>query len=148
MAILFVLAAFTLVFWLMRKNIGASFLATVAGIAIHQSFGPNLVNFFANLLKNTPTSLIETCVYLALVVGFPIILYLNSSHGGLFGLLRIAESLIFAALLTSLIAPQIAYFFSFDTLSVDINNFISGARGSIMLFGAILAYLEILLARD
>lgn len=148
MAIIVALACFTLLFWLMHRRTGSAFLATIAGVTIYQSFGQDFINFFTHLIPQAPQDVIQNGVYLALVVGFPIILYINSSNGGLFGILRLAESVIFAALIVSLISPQLTYIFSFDQLSHDINNFIGNFRNTAILVGAILAYVEILLTKD
>lgn len=148
MVVIIALVALFLGFFVVRKNIGPALLAVIAGFSIYQMFGADLVRFVQNIFTDAPADLITHIVYLALILGFPMILYFRSASGGLFGILRIAEAAIFAALLTSFIAGPLAYFFPFDTLSTDIYNFIQSIIGPITIAGIIAAYLDILLYRE
>ena len=65
----------------------------------------------------------------------------------MFGILRIAEALVMAALITALLAPAISEWFAFDDLSRNILAWINSVRGIIMMLGVGLAYLDILFYR-
>lgn len=148
MAIIVVLAVFTLIFWLIRRQAGTAFLATIAGVTIYTNFGADFVNFLKKIFEQAPVDLLQSLVYLALVLVMPMVLYFHSREGGLFGLLRIAESVIFAALMTSLVAEYVALFFTFDELSIELVKLIAGIKGWVIMAGSLTAYLEILLTRE
>lgn len=149
MVLAIVLAALFLLFYATRRHIGPAHLAMIAGISVFSTFGVDFTNFIhENLFPGVGTDLIGTIVYLLLVAVFPILLYLRSAAGGFFGLLRIAESAIFAAIMTSLISTQLAYFFPFDSLAVEISGYIDSIKSIIVLIGVIAAYIDLLFYRD
>ena len=147
MIIIISLAVFFLIFYLVRHRIGPANLAVIAGLAIYDMFGSNITSIIHNLLTNVAESDIRGLVFLLLVVGFPMILYFRSHGNGLFGILRIAEAALLAALLTILIAPTLSGFFGFDTLANSILGVINSFREPIVLIGVAAAYLDILLCR-
>lgn len=148
MVILITLAALFATFIFVRHRIGPSLLAMLAGISIYDMFGGTFIDVVCKIFESLPRNMAESGVYVALVAIFPLILYFRSHRGGLFGILRLAEAAIFAALLTSLLAPTLAMFFQFDTLAYEINNFISLVKTPIALIGVVAAYIDIILYRD
>lgn len=124
---------------------GPAVLAAIAGVAVAEAFSPQILQL-VNL--GLPTGKAKALIYLVLVVGFPMILYFKSSRGGMFGILRIAEALLFSALITSLLAPSVAEWFAFDDLSRQVLGFINSNLGIIMMAGIGTAYLDILFYRS
>lgn len=135
-------------FFFVRKHIGPSHLAAIAGLSVYEMFGKDVIRILSELITNAPVDYLQAGTYIALVLVFPLALYLHSARGGLFGLLRIAEAGIFAALLTSLCAGVLATIFPFDQLSHDILEFINSIRGTIIAIGILAAYLDIIFYRD
>ena len=78
----------------------------------------------------------------------PLILYIRSGKSGLFGVMRIIEAVIFALLLTVLIADPLASLFSFDNTARDVANWIEGIRGVLMVVGVIFAYVDVMFFRS
>ncbi len=148
MVILILLVALFIVFFMIRHRIGPAHLAVIAGISVYEMFGGTFTDFLHKLFDNVPTDTIQTGVYVALIALFPLLLYLRSPHGGMIGIIRFAESAVFAALLTSLLAPTVSQFFAFDTIATTITDFISLHEPIIILAGIISAYLDILLYHD
>lgn len=149
MAFIVVLAALALLFYLVRKHTGPAHLAVIAGVSVNNTFGLQFSEFLHNNVFTTiELDFIVNCVSILLILAFPMLLYLKSSRGGLFGILRIVEAAIFAAIVASLIAGPLAYFFSFDNLSTEIYSFIKSIEGPIILVGVISAYVDILTYRD
>lgn len=148
MAILVTFCIFLLVFWFIRKQAGTAFLATIAGLTIYQAFGQDFASFLHKVFDQAPVDLLQKLVYLSLVVILPLVLYFRSHHGGLFGIFRIIEAVIFAALMTSLISGHLAQFFNFDQLSRDLSNLIHQLRGLIIMAGSLTAYFEILITKE
>lgn len=134
-------------FFVVRKHIGPGILAVIAGVAVDAAFSPMLVDFFHSINFGLPDGKLKALISLVLIVGFPMILYFKSSRGGMFGILRIAEALVMAALITALLAPAISEWFAFDDLSRNILAWINSVRGIIMMSGVGLAYLDILFYR-
>lgn len=147
MAIIISLVVFFLIFYLVRHRIGPTNLAVIAGLAINQMFGDNIVSIIHNVLSNVSEANIRGWIFLLLVVGFPLILYFRSGGHGLFGILRIGEGLLLSALLTILIAPTLASFFAFDSLATSILGTINSFKDPIVLIGIAGAYLDILLCK-
>lgn len=145
MVIIVALAALFLIFFVLRKHTGPAHLAMIAGLSVYQMFGEGLAHWMHDsFLSALPEELLKNSVYLALIVVFPLILYLRSGRGGLSGILRIIESLIFAAVMVSLISEPLAYFFPFDSLAAQISSFIKNIEGTIVVIGIITAYFDLL----
>ena len=147
MVIGIVMALLFAAFFVVRKHIGPGILAVIAGVAVDAAFSPMLVDFFHSINFGLPDGKLKALISLVLIVGFPMILYFKSSRGGMFGILRIAEALVMAALITALLAPAISEWFAFDDLSRNILAWINSVRGIIMMSGVGLAYLDILFYR-
>ena len=147
MVIIVALAVFFLIFFVLHKHTGPAHLAMIAGLSVYQMFGEGLATWLHDsFFTMAPDELIKNSVYLALIVLFPIILYLRSGHGGLGGIFHFVEALIFAAVLVALISEPLAYFFSFDSLASQISAFIKDIEGTIVVVGIISAYFDLLLA--
>lgn len=142
-----ILALFFALFFAVRRHMGPGILAVVAGVAVYEAFSAQLLDLSHNLNLGLPDAKVSAIIAFILVVGFPMILYLKSSKGGMFGLIRIVEALIIAALVTSLIAPAVGEWFAFDDLSKQIMGWINSVRGPMMMIGIGSAYLDILLYR-
>ena len=148
MAIIVALALFLLIFFVVRKHFGAALLATIAGLSVYQLFGTGLAAQIHTWAPSWDLFIIEKVIYFALVLVFPLLLYVRSSRGGLFGILRLAEAIIFAVILTSLIAAPLSEILPFDDLSRELATFISSIQGYAVAAGVIGAYLDILLSRS
>lgn len=148
MVIIITLAVLFGLFFVVRKHIGPAHLAVIAGLSVYEAFGEQFAGYIQRLATGVSLELIQNCLFLVFVLAFPLILYLRSYRGGLSGILRVAEAVMFAALLTLLIAPALSFFFSFDGLSHQIVGFIEGYRGIIVLVGVLTAYFDILMYHD
>lgn len=148
MVILFVLILFFAIFFAIRKHMGPAVLASIAGVAVAEAFSPQILQLLHNINFGLPDGKSKALIYLVFVIGFPMILYLKSSRGGMFGILRIAEALLLSALITSLLAGSIAEWFSFDDMSRQILSFINSNLGIIMMVGIGTAYLDIVFYRS
>ena len=148
MVILVVLAVFFGIFFLMKHRIGPTQLAVIAGLSVYDSFGSQFANFLHKFFQNISVEHLTSIAFLLFVVFFPLILYFRSHKGGLFGIFRIAASAVLATLLATLIAPILANFFTFDTLSNDIVGFFNNIRTTVILVSIASAYLDILFYKD
>lgn len=147
MVIIVALAFFLLLFFIMKRQVGPAMLAMIAGLSVYALFGADLASFIHGLIDNANLNLIKNLIYVVLVIVFPLLLYIRSNRGGLHGIFRLAESVAFALLLTSLIAGILSEFLPFDTLSRDISSFIESIKGYVVAAGVLLAYLDILFYR-
>lgn len=148
MVIIITLVALFVLFFFVRHHTGPAHLAMIAGLSVYEMFGNQFADWIHKLATNVPLDLIQTGVYVALILVFPLVLYLRSSHGGMFGILRIAEAALFSALLTSLLSATIAKFVPFDALATQISSFITSIEGTIVLIGIASAYFDILMYHD
>ena len=139
------LAALLLLFVAVRHNVGVPFLAMIAGVAVYDNWGAQFSNSIASWLPGSNLMWVQYGLYGLLVVGFPLILYLRAGKSGLFGVLRIAESVVFAAILTIFVAEPLANIFTFDNLAYDIAGFLNNIRGVAMIVGIIAAYVDVFL---
>lgn len=145
MIILITLVALFVLFFFVRHHTGPAHLAMIAGLSVYELFGVQFSEWIHSFATGMPLDLIKTIVYVALILVFPLILYLRSSRGGMSGILRIAEAALFSALLTSLLSAILAKYISFDGLATQISSFISSIEGTIVLIGIASAYFDILL---
>ena len=143
-----VLAALLLLFLLVRHHVGVPFLAMIAGVAVYEAFGLQ----FASVIHQWVPAIDEWWAQLGLYVFFvfimPLVLYIRAGKSGLFGVLRIIEAIVFALLLTVLIADPLANLFSFDNTARDVANWIEGIRGVLMVVGVVFAYVDVMLVRS
>ena len=123
-----VLAALLLLFLFVRHNVGVPFLAMIAGVAVYEGWGESAVQ---QILQWFPV--------------FPLVLYLRAGKSGLFGVVRIIESIVFAVVLTIMLAAPLASVFSFDTLAYQISGWLENIRGIAMIIGILFAYVDTLL---
>ena len=140
-----VLAALLLLFVIVRHNVGVPFLAMIAGIAVYESWGASFANVLSEWIPGSSIVWIQYALYGLLVLVFPLLLYLRAGKSGLFGVLRIAESAVFAVVLTIMLADPLASIFSFDNLAYDISSFLEGIRGIAMIIGISTAYVDVFL---
>ena len=147
MVIAITLIVLFLLFFMVRKNVGPAILGMIAGLSVHEMFGKDLAQILTNVFKDAPIELLETSVFLVLVLLMPLVIYFQASRGGLFGLLRILEAGLVAALLTILVAGAIGYFLPLDDLSNEIITAINSFRGPILMAGIAFAYFDIMFYR-
>ena len=145
MILIAILVALFLVFFFIRHHFGPALLAMIAGLSVYEMFGVNFADWIHKLLTQVPLEVIQSGVFIALILIFPLILYIHSSKGGLFGILRIAEATVFAALLTAFLSTTISKYISFDTIAVQISNFIMSIKGPLALVGILASYFDILM---
>ncbi|MDR3297962.1 MAG: hypothetical protein LBT19_01110 [Candidatus Nomurabacteria bacterium] len=138
------LALLALVFFVVRKNVGPALLAVIAGVAVYQMFGVALAGQINTWITGWDLWWIEKILYFLLVLVFPLLLYLRSPRGGRGGILRVVEAGVFAVLLTALLARPLSEIVGFDSLAVDISNWIAGVEGYVVMAGIAFAYLDIL----
>ena len=148
MVIIAVLVGLFVLFFFIRHHAGPAHLAMIAGLSVYEMFGVQFTEWFHKIASGIPLDLAQTIVYLALILVFPLLLYLRSHHGGLFGILRIAEAAVFACIMTALLSATIAKYLPFDSLSGQISNFISSIEGPLVLVGVIASYLDIMLYHE
>ena len=145
MILIALLVGLFVLFFFIRHHTGPAHLAMIAGLSVYQMFGVNFAEWIHKLLTQFPLEIIQTGVYVALILVFPLVLYFHSSRDGLFGILRIAEAGIFAILLTALLSSTIAKFLPFDTIGVQISSFITSIEGPLVLAGVLTAYFDIMM---
>lgn len=151
MIIIALLAVLFALFFLIKKHTGPAMLAVIAGYSVYQTFGGQFLELAKHFApESIPEAYIQAGICGLFVAVFPIILYLRSYHGGLFGILRIAEAAVMACIMTMLLAPVLTKldFLSFDALSQQIVDFIKNYEGIIMLAGIGSAYFDILMYRE
>lgn len=148
MVIIAVLAGLFALFFFVRHHAGPAHLAMIAGLSVYEMFGVQFSEWLHKIVSGIPLDLSQTIIYLALILVFPLLLYLRSHRGGLFGIMRIAEAAIFACIMTALLSATIARFLPFDTLSSQISNFISSIEGPLVLVGVITAYIDVMLYHE
>ena len=139
------LAALLLLFIVVRHNVGVPFLAMIAGFAVYQAWGTEAARALADWLPGAQMHIIDYVIYGALVLGFPLLLYMRSGKSGLFGALRILESSVFAVVLVILISEPLSSIFSFDTLAYNISTWLEQIRGIAMIVGISFAYVDVFL---
>lgn len=148
MVIIATLVVLFLLFFFVRKNVGPAILGAIAGLTVYEMFSSDLANFIQSHLENTPIELINTIIYLILVLGMPMVLYFQSRRGGLYGILRIVEAALITALFTILVADAISYFMPLDELSNNILSAINNFKGPILMAGIAFAYFDVIFYRD
>ena len=145
MILIAVLVALFIVFFFIRHHFGPALLAVIAGLSVYDMFGVNFADWIHKMLDQVPLDIIQSGVFVALILVFPLILYIHSSKGGLFGILRIAEAAVFATLLTAFLSATISKYISFDTIAVQISNFILSIKGPLVLVGVLAAYFDVMM---
>ena len=147
MVLIALLIALFVLFFFIRHHIGPALLAMIAGLSVYEMFGVDFTKWIHQLLSAIPVEVVQSGVFVALILVFPFLLYLRSSHDSLFGILRIVEAAAIAMLLTVLLSSTIAKYLSFDTIAIQISNFISSIKGILVLVGVLFAYFDILVYR-
>lgn len=148
MVLVVLLAALLLLFLLMRHHVGVPFLAMVAGVTLYDAFGAGFAQTIHQWVPAADVWWTERALYALFVAVMPLIIYFRVGKSGLFGVLRIVESIVFALLLTILLANPLAEIFSFDNTSIELANWIVGIRGIVMVVGVILAYVDVFFYRS
>ena len=143
-----VLAALLLLFLLVRHHVGVPFLAMVAGVAVYEAFGLQFASAIHQWIPAIDEWWAQLGLYVFFVFVMPIVLYIRAGKSGLFGALRVIEAIVFALLLTVLVADPLASLFSFDNTARDVANWIEGIRGILMVIGVIFAYVDVMLFRS
>lgn len=142
MALVVLLAALLLLFLLVRHHVGVPFLAMVAGVTLYEAFGVQFAQTIHQWVPATDVWWTERILYALFVAVMPLLIYFRVGRSGLFGVMRIIESVIFALLLTILLANPLAEICSFDQYSTQLASWINGIRGIVMVVGVILAYVD------
>ena len=148
MILIAVLVALFVVFFFIRHHFGPSLLAVIAGLSVYEMFGVNFADWIHKLLSAIPLEVIQSGLYIALILVFPLLLYVRSSRGGMFGILRIAEAAVLATILAALLSGTIAKYLPFDTISTQISNFITSIKGPLVLVGVLAAYFDIMMYHE
>ena len=148
MVLMVVLATLLLCFLLIRHHVGVPFLAMIAGLAVYEHFGAGFASTINLWIPAIPSETADIGLYILFVALVPLLLYFRAGKSGLFGTMRAIESVIFAIMLTALLARPLVVLFNFDTLSADISRWIDGIRGVILVVGIIFAYVDTFLYRS
>lgn len=148
MVIIATLIALFLIFFMLKRNVGPTVLAILAGLSVYEMFGVQLAKFATEQISGLPLDLIKNLVYVVFILVFPLLLYVRSSRSGLFGLFRIVESAVIAVLLTALLASTISYFCSFDPLAKDVLSFINNIKGPVLVASIAVAYFDVIMYRS
>ena len=147
MVIIATLIALFVVFFFFKRHSGPAHLAMIAGLSVYEMFGVQFASWIHKFFAQVPIDLIQTIIYLALILVFPILLYLRSRRGGLSGIMRIIEAALFSVIMATLLSATLAKYMPFDGLAVKISSFISTIEGPIVLVGVISAYIDIMFYR-
>ena len=147
MVLVILMAVLLLACFAMRRHGGIVFLASIAGMYIFNEFGQIFTDFICNLIPAVDEWWCLRCINLLFVLVFPMIIYFRASKGGLFGVLRLVETVAFAFLITVLVAPTLAEIFEFDDLAQLITQGIEVIRTPMIIIGIILSYVDILVAK-
>ncbi len=148
MVLAVVLAALLLCFLLVRHHVGVPFLAMIAGLAVYEHFGSDFAGTIHQWVPVVETWMAEVGLYVLFVALVPLLLYFRVGRSGLFGAMRVVESVIFAVMLTALMSGPLVTLFSFDTLSANVTNWIESVRGILLIVGIIFAYVDTFLYRS
>lgn len=148
MILIALLVGLFVLFFFIRHHTGPAHLAMIAGLSVYQMFGTDFAGWIHKAVSNFPLEIIQSGVFIALILVFPLLLYLRSSRGGMFGILRIAEAAVFAALLTALLSTTVSQYIGFDQISVQIAGFIKSVEGPLVLVGVLTAYFDLLMYHD
>ena len=144
MVIIAVLVALSLLFFALHRHSGPAHLAMISGLTVYSMFGSGFVQWLCQIFTWLDQNLANTLFYIAVIAIFPLVIYLRSSRGGMHGLLRIAESVLFALLMTALLIPSLEYFVPFDGFSTQVAVAIQNAEGALIAIGVAAAYIDIL----
>ncbi len=148
MVLIVVLAALLLCFLLVRHHVGVPFLAMIAGVAVYEHFGESFAWWINHWIPSLSIEVAQMGLYGLFVAAIPLLLYFRAGRSGLFGVMRAAESILFAVMLTALLANPLVALFNFDTLSATIAGWIEGVKGVILIVGIIVAYVDTFLFRS
>ena len=143
MALAIILVALIVLFILLRHHVGVPFLSMIAGVAVYDAFGASFAATVAQWIPAIDEGLASQIIYGVLVAGVPLVLYFRVGRSGLFGLLRIIESIILALLMVVLMSGIISTYFPLDKYSSEILGWINGVRGFLMMGGVIMAYVDV-----
>ena len=148
MVLVVTLAILLLLFLAVRHHVGVPFLAMIAGVAIFQVFGAQFAQTLSEWIPAIDPWWAERALYFLFVSAMPIILYFRVGKSGLFGVMRIIESIIFAVLMTILLAGPLSEIFNFDNTARELANIAENIRGVAMIIGTILAYVDVFFYRS
>lgn len=132
----------------MRHHVGVPFLAMIAGVAVYEAFGAQFAETICTWIPALDLWWVQRGLYAIFVALIPLLIYFRVGRSGIFGALRIVESVFFALLLTILLANPLADICGFDNTSRDLANWIEGIRGVVMMVGVILAYVDVFFYRS
>lgn len=147
MVLVVLMAVLLLACFVTRRHGGIAFLAAIAGMYIFTQFGETFTDFICYLIPAVNPWWCLRCLNLLFVLVFPLIIYFRASKGGLFGVLRLVETVAFAFLITILVAPTLAEMFEFDDLAQLIVQGIGMIQEPMIILGIILSYVDILVAK-
>ena len=148
MALAMILAALLLCFLIFRHHVGIPFLAMIAGVTVYDAFGASFAEAIHTWIPAIDTWIAQQVLYGLFVAIIPIVLYFRVGRSGLFGILRIIESAIFALMLTILLSGLAATIFSYDSMTVKLADWINGIKGILMVGGVIFAYVDVFFYRS
>ena len=147
MILIIFLAALILACYVGKRHGGVAFLAAIAGAYIYELYGDQLTNFICNFIPSLDLWWCAKIVELLIIVGFPLMIYFRAGKGGLFGVLRLVETIAFALLITILAAPTLVEICEFDSSAQNIVQYLDSVRDPILIFGIILSYVDILITK-
>ena len=128
---------------LASRHAGPAHLAAIAGVAVNEMFGGQVVNFISGLSGGLSAYVISTSVYIALVLGFPILLYLKSAKERR-SVLRTVKYAIYAVLMAGLIVLPFADIVAVDELGRLSTSIVEAILPFMLAVGVATSYIDIL----
>ena len=147
MVILIIEIILFLIFYLTKRHLGPSILATLAGTITNNLFNTDITNFISNLLPNIPRNYIEFTVLAFFIFLLPLSLYFKQSHSGSSTIFHIIRCFCYATVIFLILAPQLQLFLPLDKISADFLHFISPFNRFVLLTSIIFGYLDILFSQ-
>jgi hypothetical protein len=131
------------VFVLASKHAGPTHLASIAGVAVNEMFGRHVTDFIVRFASDLPREAVSNKVYIALVLGFPIILYLKSAKEKR-SLFCMVEYAIYAVLTAELIILPFTSVLATDELGKTCVKIIEATLPYMIAIGTATSYWDIL----
>lgn len=140
--IVFLISLFIL-FSFLRRHLGLSLLASIAGISMYNLFSKELINLSLRHVSFLSAPHLDIIFFSLFVFLLPLLIfsYLPKAHSS--SLFLKLQSLFFASFLTFLFIPKLTLFFPLDQISSDILHSTTPFHHQIILAGFLLAYLDI-----
>lgn len=142
MVIAIILIITFLIFYLPKRHLGVSILASVAGILVYNLINANFTDFILKIIPNIPRTYLEFSILIILTLFLPFLFCFHQVHTSSC-LLHTIKCLCYATLLLLLLAPQLQLFLPFDQISANFLHTLTPFYQLILITNVALAYLDI-----